>query len=230
VDVTQLLDLHDQYQRIEVEYRAMRREATPDIVRHVALKHGHGMVLYSRLTDTNVDRVIAEQIAYFDQLGQDFEWKTYDHDTPVDLKIACAHGLEAEERGSARVGYRSGPGDPVAASDADVRQITDPDRLEEYRQVQEKVWDEQVDWQIAALRDDLINDPDHVSVYIAYAAGVPVSAARIDFHDDNPFAGLWGGSTLAEYRGRGYYTARWQHGCKKRGDAACASSPSMPAP
>ncbi len=76
MDVDQLLDLHDQHQRIEVEHRAMRREATPDVVRHVALKHGHGMVLYSRLTDTNVDRVIAELIAYFDQLGQDFEWKT----------------------------------------------------------------------------------------------------------------------------------------------------------
>jgi GNAT superfamily N-acetyltransferase len=209
VDVTQLLDLHDQYQRIEVEYRAMRREATPDIVRHVALKHGHGMVLYSRLTDTNVDRVIAEQIACFDQLGQDFEWKTYDHDTPVDLKDRLrAHGLEAEEPEALLVlDIEAAPAILLQPVMLDVRQITDPDRLEEYRQVQEKVWDEQVDWQIAALRDDLINDPDHVSVYIAYAAGVPVSAARIDFHDDNPFAGLWGGSTLAEYRGRGYYTA-----------------------
>jgi GNAT superfamily N-acetyltransferase len=44
-------------------------------------------------------------------------------------------------------------------------------------------------------------------VYIAYAEGIPVSAAWISFHDRSPFAGLWGGSTLVEYRGRGFYTA-----------------------
>ena len=94
----ELLALHDQYQRIEVEYRTMRREATPDVVRHVALQHGSGIVLYAHLTDANVDRVIAEQITYFEQLGQDFEWKTYDHDTPGDLKARLsAHGFAAEE-------------------------------------------------------------------------------------------------------------------------------------
>ena len=98
MDVNQILALHDRHQRIEIEYRTMRREATPDVVRHVALEHGYGMVLYSRLTAANADGVIAEQIAYFDQLGQNFEWKTYDHDTPGDLKDRLrAHGFEAEE-------------------------------------------------------------------------------------------------------------------------------------
>ena len=53
MNVNELLALHDQHQRIEIEYRTMRREATPDVVRHVALKHGYGMVLYSRLSEAN---------------------------------------------------------------------------------------------------------------------------------------------------------------------------------
>jgi len=210
VDVNELLALHDQHQRIEVEHQGMRREATPDVVRHVALKHGYGgVVLYSRLSEANVDRVIAEQIAHFDQLGQDFEWKTYDHDTPGDLKARLiAHGFEAAEPEALLVlDLEAAPAILWQPVIHDVRRITDPDRLEEYRRIQESVWDEPHDWQITALSDDLINDPDHVSVYVAYAAGVPVSTARIDFHDHNPFAGLWGGSTLPEYRGRGFYTA-----------------------
>ena len=67
MNVEQLLALHDQQQRIEVEYRTMRREAAPDVIRHVALKHGEGIVLYSRLNEANADQVIAEQIAYYQQ-------------------------------------------------------------------------------------------------------------------------------------------------------------------
>ncbi len=209
MNANQILALHDQQQRIEITYRDMRREATPDVIRHVDLKHGYGVVLYSRLTAANADRVIAEQIAYFDQLGQDFEWKTYDHDTPDDLKERLsAHGFEAEEPEALLVlDIETAPASLLQPVTHDVRRVTAADQLEEYRRIQEEVWDEPSDWQIAALRDDLINDPDHVSVYLAYAAGVPVSAARISFHDHSLFAGLWGGSTLAEYRGRGFYTA-----------------------
>jgi GNAT superfamily N-acetyltransferase len=46
-----------------------------------------------------------------------------------------------------------------------------------------------------------------VSIYLAYADGVPVSYSRTVFHDRSPFADLCGGSTLAEYRGQGLYTA-----------------------
>jgi hypothetical protein len=148
VDVNELLARHDQRQRIEVEQRNMRREATPDVVRHVALKHGYGMVLYSRLSEANVDRVIAEQIAHFDQLGQDFEWKTYDQDTPGDLKDRLrAHGFEAEEPEALLVlDIEAAPASLWQPVIHDVRRITNPDRLEEYRRIQERVWDEPHDW------------------------------------------------------------------------------------
>ena len=209
MNVDQLLALHDQQQRIEFESRTTRREATPEIIRHVALKHGEGIVLYSCLNAANADRVIAEQIAYYQQLGQDFEWKTYDHDTPSDLKDRLsAQGFEAEESEALLVlDIDTAPAILLQPITHDVRRITDPDRLEEVRWIQESVWDDPHAWLIPALSDDLINDPDHLSVYIVYAEGVPVSAAWISFHDHSHFAGLWGGSTVVEYRGRGSYTA-----------------------
>jgi predicted GNAT family acetyltransferase len=58
------------------------------------------------------------------------------------------------------------------------------------------------------LKHVLMHSPDSVSVYIAYVDGIPASAAWIDFHQlsGSQFAGLWGGSTLSEYRNRGLYT------------------------
>ncbi len=48
--------------------------------------------------------------------------------------------------------------------------------------------------------------PGYLSVYVAYVDGRPASTGWTYFNKGH-FAGLWGGSTLAAYRGRGLYTA-----------------------
>ena len=206
----QLLALYEQQQRIDIEYRLMRREVTPEVVRYVPLQTGvEGMVLYSHLNAENADRVIAEQIARYRQSNQNFEWKTYDYDTPDDLKERLsAQGFQAEEPEALLVlDIETAPPALLQPVKHAVRRITDPQQLEEVRQILESVWDDPHTWLVSFLGDELINDPAHVSVYIAYAEDVPVSAAWIFFHDHNQFAGLWGGSTLAPYRGQGFYTA-----------------------
>ena len=55
------------------------------------------MVIFSRLEAANVDEINREQVAYFEGLGQDFEWKVYDYDRPSDLKDRlAAHGFIIE--------------------------------------------------------------------------------------------------------------------------------------
>lgn len=46
-----------------------------------------------------------------------------------------------------------------------------------------------------------------VEVWGAEVNGRIVSAGRIDPIPGTPFAGIWGGATLAEFRGRGIYRA-----------------------
>ncbi len=209
MDRTQLLALHDQQQRIESEDRTMRREVTSEVVRHVSLNHGEGMIIHSRLTSGNADRVIREQIHYFEALGQDFEWKTYAHDTPSDLGARlAAQGFEAEEPEALLVlDIASAPAALLQPVTQDIRRLTDPCQLEAIDRIQASVWGESDPQHLAALRDDLIHDPAHLSIYLAYAEGTPVAYGRITYLDGNPFAGLWGGSTLKDYRGRGFYTA-----------------------
>ena len=209
MEKTQLLALHDQQQRIEIEDRTMHREATPEVIRHVSMNQGEGMVIHSRLNAENADRVILEQIQYFQAIGQDFEWKTYGHDTPSDLGTRlAAHGLAAEAPEALLVlEIEAAPACLLQPISHDIRRITDPSRLEEIDRIQAGVWGESDPNYISALRDDLNQDPGHVTIYIAYADGVPVAYARITYHDHSQFAGLWGGSTLKEHRGRGFYTS-----------------------
>ena len=46
-----------------------------------------------------------------------------------------------------------------------------------------------------------------MSIYVAYADDQPVSTAWIYCSPGSQFASLWGGSTLSEYRGQGFYSA-----------------------
>jgi GNAT superfamily N-acetyltransferase len=89
----------------------------------------------------------------------------------------------------------------------DVRRITDPARLSEIAALQQEVWNEDYGWLITSLGRTLREKPEELSVYIAYADDQPVSAGWIDYHEGNPFAGLWGGATLPAYRKQGFYTA-----------------------
>ena len=48
--------------------------------------------------------------------------------------------------------------------------------------------------------------PDSVSIYVVYVNGQPVTSAWLTFTGSSPFAGIWGGSTIKEFRGNGYYS------------------------
>ncbi|HUM69262.1 MAG TPA: GNAT family N-acetyltransferase, partial [Chloroflexota bacterium] len=88
MNVTEILALYDEQERRSAEHPSYKLEVTPEVVRQVSYDRSRlSFVIYSKLNGANADRVIAEQIARFQEWGgYGFEWKTYDHDTPPDLK------------------------------------------------------------------------------------------------------------------------------------------------
>lgn len=210
MDRNQLTSLYDQDQRINVEYPDTRREVTPEVVRHIDtsdLRQGH--VIYSQLTEANADAVIREQIAFFERLGQNFEWKLFEHDRPSDLKERLeAHGFLVEEAEAVMV-LDLAEAPPVLWQPVvqDVQRINDPGRLADVLIVQQQVWDEDFSWLNDYLRGALTRFPDQMSVYVAYVDEQPASAAWTYFPKHSQFASLWGGSTVSRYRGQGLYTA-----------------------
>ena len=89
----------------------------------------------------------------------------------------------------------------------DIRRITDPNLIKPLMDVQAAIYDQNFDDMTERLTWELTNYPDYLSLYGAYIEDVPVASARMYFPANSQFASMWGGGTLASYRGRGVYTA-----------------------
>jgi GNAT superfamily N-acetyltransferase len=209
VDIAQIRALYDQEQRQRLIIPGMRREVDGHLVRHISLAEGGGMVLYSQLAVPEVERAVQAQVAYYQQIGQDFEWKVYSHDSPPDLKDRLqAYGFEiGEEEAILVLDLAAAPAilfEPVTHS---LQRVTDPEQIEAVVGVQQQVWQSNFDWLKQRLTTNLRERPNYLSVYIAYVDSVAVASAWTNFPPDNQFASLWGGSTLPVYRRLGIYTA-----------------------
>ena len=212
-----LLELYDREERQNASFYNSLREETPHVVRHrpkPGMKGGC-CILYSRLTPENADRVIEEQVADFERLGLEFEWKLYDHDRPPDLRERlAAHGFAIEEAEALMVL------DLAEISEAllepvthDIRRITDPEQIyAAVIAVKEEIWQENQARHAEELAQELRLDGEHISFYAGYVDDRPVCSAWIRFSERGPsarglFASLWGGSTLPAHRKHGFYTA-----------------------
>ncbi len=213
MNAEEILALFDQEQRREIKPYKFKREVTSHVVRQIstAADWGEGMIIYSDLTPDMADAVIRAEISYFERLGQSFEWKVYDHDNPPDLKKRLlAAGFESGEAEALMVlDLNEAPAALRQPVTVDVRRVSHPDQIADLVAVQQQVWPDAdfIAWLEQALSDNLQGDPEHISIYVAYVDNQPASGAWITFHQGSQFAGLWGGSTLPEYRRRGLYTA-----------------------
>lgn len=171
--------------------------------------HG-GFVDYrdlSGLTGEELDALIARQRDFFAARGERFEWKTRGHDLPADLPDRLvAAGFEPEERETVVVGLaqRYANRSPALAEGLVLRETEAQQDFERIAEMNTVVWGEDLGWLAEMLR---VESGDNMKVYLVEAGDLVVSAAWIRFVPGTDFAGLWGGSTLKQFRGRGIYKA-----------------------
>jgi GNAT superfamily N-acetyltransferase len=210
MDTREILAIYDQDERINAAAPGMRREVDGPIVRLIMEEEAQGMsyISYSHLTADTTDETIARQIAYFQKLGRSFEWTHYGHDQPADLGARLeAAGLEGDETGSLMVlELAEAPPRLLAPITADIRQVMDVSELETVRALLESVWEEPFAWFIPRMSRYLTSG-EYVSMYMAFVNEQPASAAWVFLPEGSRFGGLYGGTTLEPYRGRGLYTA-----------------------
>lgn len=209
MEIKDLLKLYDQDQRIELRWPNQRREVTEHIIRHVSEGRPHSFVSYAWIDESNADTVIRQEIDYFTALGHTFEWNVYDHDAPADLRERlAAHGFEIlEDEAIMVLDVQALPAALRGEIPPTIRQITQPEQINDILRVQRTVWDEDFDWLADELAESLTQRPEHLTVYAAYVDNAPVSSAWIRYTPNSQFASLWGGSTLEAHRGKGHYTA-----------------------
>ncbi|MBY8881806.1 GNAT family N-acetyltransferase [Actinacidiphila acidipaludis] len=209
--------------------RQMRREAVSDdlgarmerterLVRQVGgTAHTWAGVLWSGLDDGTADEAIAAQTAWLagpEGRGREFEWKLYSHDRPADLGDRLR-----------RAGFVPDPTETlmiaeVAALPTEVRlpdgvrlePVTDAAGVDLVAAVHERAFGASA----ARLRDRLLDQlaqtaDGSLTMTVAMAGDEPVCAARMEITPGTDFAGLWGGGTVEEWRGRGIYRALVAH-------------------
>ena len=208
MDIQDVLEIFDREQRKEVVYPGMRREETDNVIRMIPETMHEGMIIYSDFPEKNIKDVVLNEIQYFSKLGIDFEWKAFRHDEPTGLNSVLANmGFEVEMPDSVMVYDLSEAADWVHDEiPPAIRRISSSDEVERVLTVQRRVWDEKLPNLESYLRLQMDQYPDLISIFAAYDHHEPVSSAWITYYPGSQFAGLWGGSTLPDFRNQGYYS------------------------
>jgi len=173
-----------------------------------------GFVSYRSLDGVaDVDALIARTVAFFAERGEPFEWKTHGHDQPADLPDRLrAHGFVAEELETVVIGEAAAfARDPQLPPGVTLREVCPGPDFVRIADLKSEVWDADWSWLADELTRQVAGSPDDVTVLVAEAGGAAggevVSAAWLVRSSGTEFAGLWGGSTRAQWRGRGIYRA-----------------------
>lgn len=188
---------------------------------------GHGFVTYRELGSSSepaLAELVQRTVAYFrDQTEvREFEWKTrgHDHADSTLIGLLLQHGLMAQEAETIMIGeaallardvpYPAGVsirriGLAADGSGATAAQVTaDVSRM---LAMQQEVFGRPAPQDCDAFAAQIIGRPAEIEAWIAQADGHVVGTGRLEIVPGTDFAGLWGGATRADWRGRGIYRA-----------------------
>ncbi|MDQ2846542.1 MAG: GNAT family N-acetyltransferase [Actinomycetota bacterium] len=164
-------------------------------------------VSWSDLDAETVDAAISRQLEWFHGLGRAWEWKHYSGDGPTDLPDRLlAAGFVAEPSETLLVAE-------IADLELDVRPpagvtlepVVDAAGAAFLVRVHDEVFGGDHSAIGAAVLADLDRDRRTVVAILAMAGDRAVSCGRLEFVHGTDFAGIWGGGTLPEWRGRGVF-------------------------
>jgi hypothetical protein len=185
-------------------------EVLPRVTRLHGIAGDWHQIAYSSLAGVDADQVITEQVEHYRALGNGVEWAAYAHDAPSDLLDRLAqHGFEIGPREAVVVlDCQRSPGWLSAPCPFRVEQVRTPEDLAVFAATAEQIFGRDQTPVVRELEARLAEGSKEHIAYLIYAeSGVVASVARLYTHPEGQFAGLYGGGTLAAYRGRGLYRA-----------------------
>lgn len=196
----------EQLRRHPVAGPGTRVECTARVTRMVGANAGWTAVIWSDLSDTDADAVIAAEVG---RAAGPLEWKLYSHDSPADLPERLqAAGLQPEPAETLMIAEIADLELPVPArGGVRLATVTDEAGLAALLEVHRTVFGCDFPGVAEAVRASMALRPRPVEAVVAWSGDEAVSAGRIEFHEGTDFASLWGGGTLPEHRRRGVFRA-----------------------
>ena len=137
------------------------------------------------------------------------EWKTRGHDVAPGLVAALIEaGFAPEEEESVMIGEAAALSDAVPVPPGvTLREIRSEADILSMEEMQGRVFGDP-QWRSRAERTiGLVSSGIDIVLWIAESEGRVISAGRLEPVPGTEFAGIWGGATLPEWRGRGVYRA-----------------------
>jgi ribosomal protein S18 acetylase RimI-like enzyme len=213
-DPAGLLQAYDEQLRTDAETPSAISVTHVGPLRLVTFLGGRGFVTYRDLDGAGepaVRKLVAEAIAHFRADGgiTQVEWKTRGHDHAPGLHEALLeHGFVPEDPESIMIGEAAALAVDVPLPDGViVRRVTEEHEVRAMCAMQDEVFGEPASDKTAnaILRRQSVDDG--MELWVAEAEGRLVTAGRLEPVVDTDFAGIWGGCTRPEWRGRGIYRA-----------------------
>lgn len=181
---------------------------------------GRGFITYRSLdtesgpaTEQSVRGLVDAAVAHYVAQPEirKVEWKTRGHDHAPSLHDALvAAGFEPDEPESVMIGDAA-----LLALDLElpvgvtVRQVHDEAQVRAMTDMQGEVFGDDPD-EAEAHYEEIVHrlrTRTDMEMWVAEIDGQIVSAGRLEPVDGTDFAGIWGGATRPEHRGRGIYRA-----------------------
>ena len=181
---------------------------------------GRGFVTYRTLdtdagaaTEDSVARLVEQAVQHYEAMPEitRVEWKSRGHDHAPGLHEALvAHDFTPDEPESIMIGEAH-----LLAVDVElpegvvVRRVTDEGDVRAMCAMQAEVFGDDED-EARDHADQILHrlrTRDDMEMWVAEHDGRIVSAGRLEPVEGTDFAGIWGGATRPEYRGKGIYRA-----------------------
>ena len=181
---------------------------------------GRGFITYRSLdtpeapaTEASVRELVGQALAHYEALPDiaTVEWKTRGHDHAPGLHDALVeHGFTPDDPESIMIGEARLLAVDVALPDGvAIRRVTDEGDIRAMCSMQAEVFGD--DAKEAKDHADQVlhrlRTRDDMEMWVAEHDGQIVSAGRLEPVAGTEFAGIWGGTTRPEFRGRGIYRA-----------------------
>jgi GNAT acetyltransferase-like protein len=214
IDAAHLLAAYDEQLRTDAETPSAVSVTRHGPLRLVTFPAGRGFVTYRDLGGADADtirRLVADAVAHFRAAPEitRVEWKTRGHDRSPGLHDALLeHGFTAGESESIMVGEaRSLAVDVALPEGVTLRRITEEADVRAMSAMADEAFGDPVSEDMADALLRRLARRDGMELWVAEADGEFVSAGRLEPVAGTKFAGIWGGATLKQWRGRGIYRA-----------------------
>ncbi|MGN6131788.1 MAG: GNAT family N-acetyltransferase [Nocardioidaceae bacterium] len=215
-DLSRFLAAYDEQLRTDAETPSAVAVSVLGPLRLVTFAGGRGFVTYQDLGGADADeigRLVEAALAHYraDRQITQVEWKTRAHDHAPGLhQSLLRHGFVAQEPESIMIGSAQRlAGDVPLPAGVTLRQITEERDVHAMTAMSAQVFGDSAG-EGAAMAEALLRRlclDDGMELWVAEADGHVVSAGRLEPVPGTDFAGIWGGSTLRQWRGRGIYRA-----------------------